>query len=88
MHLRALRAGDRSRVLSAVDEQLRQQPTVKTRNRKPMEPGSWAPYELRVQPFRVYYDVVEDESDPVVIVLAVGVKDRDQVTIGGEVVIP
>jgi hypothetical protein len=42
-HLRALVARDRVIVLDAVDEQLTHQPTVETRNRKPLRPNSLAP---------------------------------------------
>lgn len=59
------------------------QPTVETRNRKPMRPNPVAPWELRVAECRVYYDVAE-EPEPVVMVLAVGAKDRSRVIIGGE----
>ena len=58
-------------------------PTVETRNRKPMRPNPIAPWELRVGHLRVYYEV-QEEPDPVVRVLAVGVKDRNVVRIAGE----
>jgi mRNA-degrading endonuclease RelE of RelBE toxin-antitoxin system len=41
-----------------------------------------APWELRIGALRVYYEV--KEPDLVVNVLAVGVKDRNIVRIGGE----
>lgn len=82
-HLQALTARQRSLVLDAVEEQLSHQPTVETRNRKPMRPNPLAPWELRVEECRVYYDVGE-APEQVVMVLAVGVKDRAQIIIGGE----
>jgi mRNA-degrading endonuclease RelE of RelBE toxin-antitoxin system len=84
-HLQALTARQRSLVLTAVEEQLSHQPTVETRNRKPMRPNPLAPWELRVEECRVYYDVWED-PEQVVMVLAVGVKDRARVIFGGEAV--
>jgi hypothetical protein len=48
-----------------------------------MRPNPLAPWELRVEECRVYYDVV-DEPEPVVTVLAVGIKVRARVIIGGE----
>ena len=81
--LRVLTARQRSTVFDAVDEQLAHQPTVETRNRKPMRPNPLAPWELRIGELRVYYDV-EEEPEKLVIVLAVGVKDRNRVIIGGE----
>lgn len=82
-HLQVLSARQRALIFDAVEEQLSHQPTVETRNRKPMRPNPLAPWELRVEECRVYYDVV-DEPDPVVTVLAVGLKDRARVIIGGE----
>jgi hypothetical protein len=70
-------------VFDEVDEQLARQPGVETRNRKPMRPNPIAPWELRIRVFRVYYDFV-DEPEKLVTILAVGVKDRNRVVIGGE----
>lgn len=84
-HLRALTARQRAIVLDAVDEQLVYQPTVETRNRKPMRPNPVAPWELRIGNLRVYYDVEED-PEPVVYVRAVGIKERNRVRIGKEVI--
>jgi hypothetical protein len=68
-----------------VDEQLVYQPTVETRNRKPMRPNPLAPWELRIGNLRVYYDV-ELEPEPVVFIRAVGIKQRNRVRIGSEVI--
>jgi mRNA-degrading endonuclease RelE of RelBE toxin-antitoxin system len=82
-HLRLLQARDRRVVLDGVDELLAYEPITETRNRKPMRPNALAPWELRIGSIRVYYEVRE-EPDPLVHVLAVGVKDRNVVRIGGE----
>ena len=58
------------------------QPTLPTRNRKPLEPNPLARFELRIGALRVYYEV--DEARRVVEIRAVGIKDRSRVTIGGE----
>jgi hypothetical protein len=50
-----------------------------------MRPNPIAPWELRVGSLRVYDDVTEDPT-PTVHVLAVGVKNRDRVRIGGRLV--
>jgi mRNA-degrading endonuclease RelE of RelBE toxin-antitoxin system len=84
-HLRELTARQQVTVLDAVDEQLMYQPAVETRNRKIMRPNPLAPWELRIGQLRVYYDV-EEEPEPVVVVLAVGVKERNVVHIGKEVI--
>jgi hypothetical protein len=48
-----------------------------------MRPNAVAPWELRVRNLRVYYDIVE-EPEQLVTVLAIGVKVRNRVRIGGE----
>lgn len=84
-HLRALTARQQVIILNAVNHQLVHQPAVETRNRKPMRPNLIAPWELRIGNFRVYYDI-EYEPEPVVIILAVGIKERNRVRIGGKVI--
>jgi len=56
-------------------------PTVVTKNRKALRPNPLARFELRIGALRVYYEV--DEARRVVEIRAVGIKDRDQVIIGG-----
>ena len=50
-----------------------------------MRPNPVAPWELRIGNLRVYYDV-ETEPEPVVFIRAVGIKERDRVRIGREVI--
>jgi hypothetical protein len=83
--LRYLTARQQAIVLDTVDEQLTHQPTVETRHRKPMRPNPLAPWELRIGALRVYYDV-EAEPELVVLIRAVGLKERNRVRIGGEVI--
>ena len=68
-------------MFDAVDEQLAQQPTIETRNRKPMRPNPLAPWEFRAGEIRVYYDV-EEKPGKLVVILAVGIKDRSRIMIG------
>ena len=84
-HLRSLTVRQQRVVLDTVDRELMFQPTAETRNRKPMRPNPVAPWELRIGVLRVYYDV-EEEPASVVYVRAVGVKQRNQVRIGREVI--
>lgn len=65
--LAALRAFDRTRILDEIEEQLTDQPTRETRNKK-LLPGLKPPWdqelpvwELRVGEYRVFYDVRETE---------------------------
>jgi mRNA-degrading endonuclease RelE of RelBE toxin-antitoxin system len=71
----------------AIREQLTYAPTEETRNRKPLDqPAPFeASWELRCGPdnrFRVFYDV--DSASRAVQVLAIGMKDRNRLLIGGE----
>jgi hypothetical protein len=70
-----------------IKEQLTFTPTDETRNRKPLDQPAPldASWELRCGPdnrFRVFYDV--DAESQQVHVLAIGMKDRDRLLIGGE----
>jgi hypothetical protein len=74
-------------VRRTIKEQLTHTPTEETRNRKPMDqPAPFqASWELRCGPanrFRIFYDV--DYASRAVQVLAIGVKDRSRLLIGGE----
>src|SRR5580704_7814575 len=71
----------------AMKEQLTYTPTKETRNRKPLDqPAPFgASWELRCGPdnrFRIFYEV--DTAAQEVQVLAIGVKDRNRLSIGGE----
>ena len=72
-------------MINAVERQLLDQPTVETRNRKPMRPNPIAPWELRIGQLRVYYEV-EEEPGQRVNILAVGIKERNRVRIGRKIV--
>ena len=70
-----------------IQEQVTHTPTEETRNRKPMDqPASFeASWELRCGPdnrFWIFYDV--DSASQAVYILAIGVKDRNRLLIGGE----
>ena len=73
--------------ISTITEQLARTPTTETRNRKPLEEPAplGATWELRFGPknsFRVFYDV--DHGEKTVSVLAIGMKEGNQLFIGGE----
>jgi mRNA-degrading endonuclease RelE of RelBE toxin-antitoxin system len=82
-HLQVLTVGQQATVLDAIQRQLTNEPLVETRNRKPLRPNPVAPWELRVGSMRVFYDVSKGPPQ-VVRVLAVGVKDRNVLRIGGQ----
>src|SRR5215831_15820969 len=80
-HLRSLAARQRAILFDSIEEQLTYEPTTEARNRKEMLPNSLASWELRIGDLRVYYDVTEDPQT--VMVVAVGIKRRNRVFIGG-----
>lgn len=84
-HFRVLTTRQQAIILDTVEEQLRYQPTVETRNRKPMRPNPIAPWELRIGTLRVYYDV-ENKPKRIVCIRAIGIKERNNVKIGKEVI--
>ena len=83
-HLKGLPARQRAIALDGIQRHLVHEPTVLTRNRKPMRANPLAPWELRLGALRVYYDVVESPR-PRVLVRAVGIKTRNVIRIGGKV---
>jgi hypothetical protein len=86
-HLAAIESKYHSLIRSAIEEQLRFEPEAATRNRKPLE---WpvalgARWELRLGPdnrFRVFYRVEAEERR--VRILAIAVKERNRILLGGE----
>lgn len=77
-----LRAFDRRQIIAAMQEQLSHQPMVITRSRKKLRPNKLAEWELRIIPFRVFYDVNVDHS--IVKIVAVGYKQGNTLFIHGE----
>lgn len=86
-HLRAIERQHHSLIRETIEEQLPFEPETETRNRKPLrQPALFeAQWELRFGPgnrFRVFYEV--DRGNRTVYILAIGVKERDRLYIGGE----
>lgn len=86
-HLRVIETKYHSLIRSEVEAQLMFEPDVETRNRKPLRRSMpfGAEWELRLGPnncFRVFYQVNAENHE--VCVLAIGVKERNRLDIGGE----
>ena len=86
-HLLAIETKYHSLIRSEAEARLAFDPDVETRNRKPLKrPIAFgADWELRLGPenrFRVFYQVNAESRE--VRVLAIGVKDRNRLCIGGE----
>ena len=86
-HLDVIERKDHRLIRQAIENQLSFSPGQVTRNRKPMEqPAPFgATWELRFGPgnrYRVFYEF--ESSTRLVNVLAIGIKERDRLLIGGE----
>jgi len=80
--LAELRRFDQARVVAAIESQLSHEPTKQTRNRKRLRPNKLAEWALRVDKFRVYYDVrLEGEA---VKIIAIGLKQGNELWVRGE----
>jgi len=86
-HFDAIDAKYHSLIRAAIEEQLQFEPEKVTRHRKPLlRPlESGARWELRLGPqnrFRVFYHADADQRE--VYILAIGIKERERLVIGGE----
>ena len=80
--LRHFRKRDSTTILDEIERQLSYQPDVETRNRKPLRAHPLGEWELRVDKFRVFYDI--DTENKAVLVKAVGIKVGNKLFIQGE----
>jgi len=83
-HVRGYRKFEQQIILDTIEEQLRYAPTTETRNRKRLGGNELSDWELRVQTFRVFYDVVAEEDRQIVKIKTVGHKDHNKLYVGGE----
>lgn len=80
--LAAFRPFDQRRIVSAIETDLVHEPSRPTRHRKPLRPNSLAHWELRIDIFRVFYDIME--ATQVVRIVALGRKTGNDLYIRGE----
>lgn len=81
-HLAAFSAREQAILLDAIEEQLAHQPDQPVRNRKPLRPNHLSGWELRVGMYRIFYDIVADETR--VEIIAIGKKYRNRLFIAGK----
>ena len=86
-HLRAIDARYHRLIQTTIEARLSHEPDVEARNRKPLrrEAGAAGTWELRFGPdnrFRVLYDVEPRKRR--IVILAIGIKLRGRLFIGGE----
>jgi mRNA-degrading endonuclease RelE of RelBE toxin-antitoxin system len=82
VHLESFRKFERNIILDAVKAQLPYQPTEETRNRKLLRDNPLADWELRIQHYRVFYEV--DAARHLVRIVAIGHKEHNTLFLGGE----
>jgi len=80
--LNMFRKFEQKYILDKIDAQLRYEPNVETRNRKQLRPNAVAEWELRLDRFRVFYDV--RETVKIVKVEAIGYKRGSKLFIRGQ----
>ena len=71
---------DQRVVVAGIIAHLRVDAEVETRKRKPLRPNPIAPWELRIDDFRVFYSIQEENT---VKVVAVGYKEHNELFIRG-----
>ena len=87
LHLKTIERKYYSLVRATIENKLQFEPDVETRNRKPLKrPVTFeAEWELRFGPdnrFRVFYDINIESHE--VHILAIGLKERNRLFIGGK----
>ena len=76
--LKWFRKTDQNIILDGIEDSLRHQATVETRNRGQLRPNQTAEWKLRIGDFRVYYDAVE--VDRTVSIVAIGLRSATKCT--------
>jgi mRNA-degrading endonuclease RelE of RelBE toxin-antitoxin system len=81
-YLREMRKFDQVRIAQAIRGQLTHEPNQPTQNRKRLRPNPLAEWELRVDEFRIFYDV--DLTSNQVSVAAIGHKQGSKLFVHGQ----
>lgn len=80
--LKWFRETDQNIILDGIEDGLRHQATVETRNRGRLRPNQTAEWKLRIGDFRVYYDAAK--IDRTVSIVAIGLKVGNRVYFRGQ----
>ncbi|MDW8325414.1 MAG: type II toxin-antitoxin system RelE/ParE family toxin [Anaerolineales bacterium] len=80
--LKVFRKFEQKYILDEIDAQLQHEPNIETRNRKKLRPNQLAEWELRIDRFRIFYDV--QEAVKIVKVEAIGYKRGNTLFIRGQ----
>ena len=74
--------GERKIIIDAIAERLGRGPTGESRNRKRLRPNATSEWELRIEKYRVFYDL--NHGKRLVEVRVVGEKKGNRVVVRGE----
>ncbi|MBI4489265.1 MAG: type II toxin-antitoxin system RelE/ParE family toxin [Deltaproteobacteria bacterium] len=67
-------------IMAAIKKYLTVDAHLETKRRKQLEDNPVAPWELKQEPYRIFYDVIGDRVD----VLAIGYKEHNELFIRGK----
>ncbi len=79
-HLKYFKKFDQKHVMTGIKKQLLYEPLHPVRNRKPLRQNPLSRWELRIDKFRVFYDVVGNCVE----IKAVGYKEHNTLYIAGK----
>jgi mRNA-degrading endonuclease RelE of RelBE toxin-antitoxin system len=85
--LQFLRKNEQQLIINEIENQLVYEPTIPTNNRKRLRPNQVAEWELRIDRYRVFYDVIDQfipETIKIVKIEAVGLKIHNILYIRGK----
>ncbi len=80
--LKSFRKYEQRKIISGIETHLRHEPTVETRNRFRMRPNQVAEWELRIEKYRVFYNV--EETVRIVSIEAIGFKIGNRLFVRGQ----
>ena len=69
-------------IVTGVEQNLIYEPSLETTNRKPLRPNDLASWGLRIDRYRVFYNILEEEQK--VDIVAVGWKEHNKLFIRGK----
>jgi mRNA-degrading endonuclease RelE of RelBE toxin-antitoxin system len=80
--LKSFRKFEQQIIISGIETQLKYEPTVETRNCFPMRPNDVAEWELRIDKYRVFYNVESEVQ--IVSIEVIGFKSGNQLFVRGK----
>ncbi len=79
-HLKSFKKSDQRLIMAGIKKKLLHEPLHQTRNRKPLRQNPLSRWELRINTFRVFYDVDENRVE----IKTIGYKEHNILYIEGK----